>query len=139
MTMGPLAVNNSSSDSSRRALYKLALANPTHGEESEHDVYRDIQESSGAVLSLLFTLGVDDKLGALGTAADNGAAKLAAPTKNGHDLLGAEVDDPDGIVGRISRSSLSRAFGKGVKIRLHPDDFKHHFHYEAMCLILECV
>jgi len=45
--------------------------------------------------------------------------------------------DPDGIISRISRSSLNRAFGRGVKMRLRPADFKHHFRFEAMCLILE--
>ena len=136
MTMGSLAVSNISSVSSRRALYKVAVANPTHGEESEHDVFRDIQESSGAVLSLLITLDADHKLGKLGATANSSAASA----KDSHNLLSTEADDdPDGIVGRISRSSLSQAFGRGVKIRLHPEDFKHHFRYEAMCLILEYV
>ena len=137
MNMGSIAMVKSDNSptsgrlTARRMMYKKSVTNPTHGEETEHDIYRNVEESSGAVLSLLMYLDPKHEKGF--TSSKGGAT---SPTKNITDLM-MEGADPDGIVDRISRSSLNRAFGRGVKMRLRPEDFKHHFRFEAMCLIIE--
>jgi|TARA_B110000090_G_scaffold171063_1_gene190956 hypothetical protein len=116
MTMHTLPTNIN--ETRRRAAYKIAVSNPTHGEEALHDIGRKVLESDGAILSLLIHI---DTL------------PYVAPEK----VTKSEDADPVGITARISRSSLNRGFGRGVKIRLHPEDFLHHFRLEAMCLIVE--
>ena len=128
MTMNSLAMDQNK-NASRRAAYKAVVANPTHGEEAEHDVYRDTQESVGAILTMMLYLEPERK---------NISTSTQSSKKNdGMMINNTDGPDPDGIISRISRSSLNRAFGRGVKMRLRPADFKHHFRFEAMCLILE--
>lgn len=121
MTINDLSANISGS---RRAAYKLAVSNPTYGEEALHKVGRNVLESDGAVLSLLIHM----ETGPFNSNLDSTPEREIDTKTEGSD---------DNIAARIHRSSLSRNFGRGIKIRLRPDDFTNHFRLEAMCLIVE--
>ena len=122
---------------SARATYKANTAVPTHGEEANYSVHREVQDSSCAVLSIFMEL-VSSK-GQKGSSYDTNTFSDGAPDSPSSFKSGAKpkIDATPSVVDAILKSSLNRSFGIGVKMRLHPEDFAHHFRLEAMLLVAE--
>jgi len=122
---------------SARAAYRASTAVPTYGEESNYSVHREVQDSSCAVLSIFMEL-VSSK-GETGPSSDINTFSDAAPESFPPLKTGAKpkVRTKRSVADAILKSSLNRSFGVGMKMRLHPEDFLHHFRLEAMLLVAE--
>ena len=148
VTMQPLGLKEETSTAKlnlnramRRSAYKAAVMNPIFGEAKDHSIHREILQSKGCLLSLLMFLDSDSNhfvtTSGTGKAGAKGTSGIAGQAPELREESGEEGRDTESVVESIQRSSRSRSFGQGLKMRLHPEDFAHHFRMEAMCLIAE--
>ena len=104
---------------------------PTFGEEADYSVHREVNESSCAVLTILMELVSTTEH----SSSAHNADKFIDHPKPSSTTPKPKADNKPSIVESILKSSLNRSFGVGMKMRLHPEDFVHHFRLEAMLLV----